>query len=516
MNTKFYVTKATAVLALASLAFTVATASTTFGAVNLPNNNVSQTGVLISGGGGGGLPPEQPGYPPRQPVVTGPVSRTTTKLKIQLTDRSSYEQGYELYRSLAENDPGIKIASLQPFTGQLDFSDSGLSPDTRYCYRLRAFNAAGESSHTNCFSTLDGRGVSRIQLRLRTANVEDAGTDDDIMVALTGPNSTWLDYGRNDFERGDEFTYELLLDGVSDLANIETLYIKKEGTDGWCLESLALIVNDIEIYNENFGSTPSTCRWIDKASGHKEFHSVSRSALRAHPLWQNYPAILFPSGTLLPKEDIEDRIEGIIGNNLHYDVFVPYWGAVDPHWGDPHGGRYVEASKKDDKTLAIDLDFSIDGPVNLDVDVDFDLRFEGTCKVGTTPAELRIIPENVRASTDFSWLTEALTLWLVNLAEDSIAQHIEAVLSALLKQLPPLNYPAGSEVNCVTVKVHDDRSVSFDVTYSKRTGGTTTSPGTIGTTTGTVSGGTTSTGTGTVGTKVKGTVGTISTKALAK
>ncbi len=484
MNIKLYVTKTTAITAIASLAITLATVSIGFCKIATPGVNPI-TGVITGGGGGGGLPPEQPGYPPRQPVVTGPVSRTTSSLTIRLTDRSSYEQGYELYRALTENDSGILIASRQPFTGQFDFLDRGLNPDTRYCYRLRAFNASGESSYTNCFSTLDGRKVSRLQLRLRTANVQDAGTEDDIMVALNGANSTWLDYGRNDFERSDEFTYELLLDGMSDLANIETLYIKKEGTDGWCLTSLALVVNEVEIYNQDFSSTSSTCQWIDKASGHKEYHSVSHSVLRAHPLWRNYPRILLPSGVLLPQEDIEDRIEGIVGNELYYDVFVPYWGAVDPHWGDRHGARYVEASKKDNQTLAIDLDFSIDGPVNLDVDVDFDLRFEGTCKVGTTPAELRIIPKNVKASTDFSWLTEALTLWLINLAEDTIARHIEAVLSESLKQQPPMSYPAGSEVDCITVKVHDDRSVSFNVTYVKRTGGTkTTGTGAIvGTTT---------------------------------
>lgn len=473
MNRKLHVTKTTAITAIASLAITLATASIALCMIVTTNVNPI-TGVITGGGGGGGLPPEQPGYPPRQPVVTGPVSRTTSSLTIRLTDRSLYEQGYELYRALTETDPGILIASRPPFTGQSDFLDRGLSPDTRYCYRLRAFNASGESSYTSCFATLDGRKVSRLQLRLRTANVADAGTEDDIMVALNGANSTWLDYGRNDFERSDEFTYELLLDGVSDLANIETLYIKKEGSDGWCLASLALVVNEVEIYNQDFGSTPSTCQWIDKASGHKESLSVSHSILRAHPLWRNYPRILIPSGVLLPREDIEDRIEGIVGNYLYYDVFVPYWGAVDPHWGDPHGARHVEASKKDNQTLAIDLDFSIDGPVNLDVDVDFDLRFEGTCKVGTTPAELRIVPGNVKASTDFSWLTEALTVWLVNLAEDSIAHHIEAELSAVLKQQPPLNFPVGSEVDCITVKVHDDRSVSFNVTYVKRTGGTTT------------------------------------------
>jgi len=505
MNTKFYVTKATAVLALASLAFTVATASTTFGAVNLPNNNVSQTGVLTGGGGGGGLPPEQPGYPPRNPIITGPISRTTTALTVRLIDKSLYEQGYELYRGPSQNGPWTVVAFMNPFTGQFDFPDSGLSPDTQYCYRLRAFNAFGESfSSGNCFSTLDGRSVWRVQLRLVTANVKDAETDDSIRVALNGPNLTWVDYGRDDFERGDDFTYDLLLDGVSDLADINTIYIHKEGTDGWCLKSLALLVNSkeenpIEIYNKDFSSTAAGCQWIDKESGYKEYYNVSRSTLRAHPLWQNFlqPPLQQALGML--RHELESRVESIVGDQLH---------STDAHWGNLDGESYVEVSKKDDQAIHVTLDLVavlniVPTSPEAEADVSFDLRFTGSCTNGQTPLQINITPENIQPSIDPPW-------WL-GFLKDSIAQGVKDAFSNLERTIS-LN---PGQPLCITPQVTGSGAlVLFPSTPPPtpkpptQTGGTTNG--------GIITGGTKTTGTGTIGTKTAGTFGTTTIKTLAK
>src|SRR5262249_3724559 len=154
-----------------------------------------------------------------------------------------------------------------------------------------------------------GRSVSRLRLRLRTANVEDANTDDGVNVSLRDNDGggTWLDYGRNDFERGDEFTYELMLNGISDLSDINDIFLLKPGTDGWCIESIALIADDaivngvnkgVEIFNQQFGSTPSTCQWLDDENGHQTYFVIGRDTLRAHPLWQTYQEP-FPATTLL-------------------------------------------------------------------------------------------------------------------------------------------------------------------------------------------------------------------------
>ena len=102
-------------------------------------------------------------------------------------------------------------------------------------------------STPTCRFTTDGTGrkAARVQLELHTGDVGDAGTDDSIQVVLseasnTGMNSTWVDYGRDDFERGDTFTYDLNLDEIPLLSDITRIRITKDGTDGWCLADFRL------------------------------------------------------------------------------------------------------------------------------------------------------------------------------------------------------------------------------------------------------------------------------------
>ncbi len=218
-----------------------------------------------------------------------------------------------------------------------------------------------------------GRGVSRLQLRLRTANVSDANTDDSVNVSLHDYDNggAWLDYGRNDFERGDDFTYEVLPTGVSDLSDINDIFLLKPGSHGWCIESLALLADGVEIYNQQFGATASTCQWLDDENGHQTYFVVGRQTLRAHPLWQTYQQPL-PSMRLL-RTDLESRIEGIVGNIIHPGVYVDlyplYQGNLDVSWTDDalDGESHVKVSKKDSQAVHVEFkpDVDQDGKISV-------------------------------------------------------------------------------------------------------------------------------------------------------
>ena len=71
--------------------------------------------------------------------------------------------------------------------------------------------------------------VWRAQVRFVTSSNSDAGTDDDVQVSLNDSNRTWLDYGRDDFETGDTFTYDLLLTNLHTLTDIKR-QLKESGT----------------------------------------------------------------------------------------------------------------------------------------------------------------------------------------------------------------------------------------------------------------------------------------------
>jgi hypothetical protein len=367
----------------------------------------------------------------------------------------------------------------------MEYTDAGLPRDTRYYYRVGAYNFFGESfSIPQTFATIDGRlDVTRLQIRLRTANVADAGTDDDVHVAVNDVNEnfgTYLDYGRDDFQRGDDFTFELVPDAVSDLSDINQIMIFKTGTDGWCIESLDLLVNGGVVFTQDFGATSSTCRWLDNAGGHENYFVVGRDTLRAHPRWQN---LVIPFKTSIPKQELGDLVEGIVGNIIHDDISLDlpvYIGDADPYWGELHNDRAVVVSGKDASTAHINFNLGI-GLITDDpsVDLSFDVRFTGVCRTATTPPSIRIALENIDAKPHFGVISQALTLGLINFAKDTIATTIEDTLTAVLPKLER-DFPIDiSQISCVTPSVDSAGNVDFIVTQVKKTGGTRTT-GTIG------------------------------------
>src|SRR5262249_20928688 len=132
---------------------------------------------------------------------------------------------------------------------------SRLNPDTRYCYRMRSTNPNGSTTSVpQCVYTREyvtdamgqqiTRSVSRVQLRLRTGDVTNAGTDDSVAVLLNSAsttiqvpalNHTWIDSPRNDFERGADELFDLSTDHLSEIGDIQIISIQKTGGDAWCL-----------------------------------------------------------------------------------------------------------------------------------------------------------------------------------------------------------------------------------------------------------------------------------------
>jgi hypothetical protein len=489
MKTHVYWTRTAALLAASVLGW--ASASAALAARTLPDTTgVSTTGVLTGGGGGGGgapdLGPDDPLSKPRKPGQPyGVSSRTPYSIELEWQDNSSYEQGFVIYRSSAYSGPWTQIATRGPASGntaKLRYTDAGLPRDTGYYYRIGAYNFYGESfSLPQSFATIDGRQVSRLRLRIRTANVSDADTEDEVNVSLRDQDlgGTWLDYGREDFVRGDEFTYELsladLFDGIQDLSEINHLYLLKPGDDGWCIESLALIAetrngvdSGVELFSQTFGSTSATCRWLDDANN---YLVIGRGTLRAHPSWQAYSEPTPPLS--LHRLDLQKRVEGMVGDIIHdhiyVDLFPLYQGSVDVKWTGSalDGTSHVKVTRRDAQAVRTEFELDVDspGPGGLTGTLSFDLRFAGRCRTATTPPGVVMTMENVAASADFDFITEAITLWLINFAEDSIAERIKNGFPDFSRQF---DVPEQT-VSCVTPVVASDGTVDFDLTFVPRT-----------------------------------------------
>lgn len=348
-------------------------------------------------------PPQTPDWapPPSAPALLGGV-RGGDSLTLHLADVA----GDETYNVIERIDGNswTTVAGFGALSGLVPVVDAGLAADTRYCYRAVAGNNFGESySPIYCAWTRDGteRSVVRLQLRVVTGDVGDADTDSGVWVGLNSSlmseapsgNGTWMNYGIDDFDRGDEFFYDLQLSSVSEIGDITRLDLYKSGSDWWCVAELGLLANGTELVTVDFSGEPDGCLWLDQDSAHGSMFSLDHDTLRAQPSWNASPAPL----PLVGNAELRSRIEGTVGNLIHGTAL--YWdlGLTNAT------GRYVQTFFVDPATLHVDLDLSADIDDWFDplVDIDFDLVVAGGCN-GKGTLTLELTPTNVVIDSETS------------------------------------------------------------------------------------------------------------------
>jgi hypothetical protein len=368
--------------------------------ISLPSPGTGD-GVVV-GTGESGKP-----LPVKTLLVTG---RTSSSISLRWHDRSAIEDGTRIRRRETTGD-WVEAGSVGPLTGFADFEDTGLSPDTLYCYSVVAFNGVGGSpSPQRCAYTRgrEDRPVFRAQLQIETADIADAGTDDRVRVRLNSApgtvlpagNVTVVDYGHNDFQRGDTFEYDLELTGLTNLEDITELTLAKSGSDGWCVQRIGLSVNNRLVFAQNFSTTASGCRWLDDSGDRSPTHTVSHETLRAHPEWVGF---IQPVPISIDGEEMEERVEGLIGHMLASNS--------DLKWGELRGRAWVEAFRKDAQTIRMDLDLEGDFfASNPQIDLEFDLGFRLTQH--DDQWELDLTTANLETDASYNDFLEALAFVL--------------------------------------------------------------------------------------------------------
>jgi hypothetical protein len=226
--------------------------------------------------------------------------------------------------------------------------------------------------------------IWRLQVRFFTLNIEDAETDDSVMVELNGANRTWLDSGRDDHERPSNETFDLRTEGINTLADIDFFRVEKTGSDGWALYEMQLLVNGAVIYIERFSL--SSPLWLDNEDGHARVFLNDDYFMRQRSQWINYTVPVRPD--VVPVRDMERRIEALTGDFVH--------GASGTNFiGGDHG---VEMFTTSTDTWRVDLDLEDEKQwpyPDLEFDVDFDLT------VACASGRPRFTVSNV--NTDASW-----------------------------------------------------------------------------------------------------------------
>ena len=273
--------------------------------------------------------------------------------------------------------------------------------------------------------------VWRLQVRLMTESVNEAGTDDDVMVSVNEQNATWLDLPHDDFSAGSTTDYDVLLTGVRTLADLKFLTISKRGTDALCLRSAQVMVNGKAIYAHSFVTAELKCRWLDGNNGYQPSVTIAGSTMRASSQWQAYTQPSRP--TVLVNGDIERKAQIIMGHFMATSLD----GAYAVRWADA-GGQANQAVYKDARPLHVtfDLKQALDLSPDVSVTASFDLVF--LCRNGRPSVDV----SNLDYRRSRTWrLTPPFPSGLDTILREEFTTWVDRISPPADPRLPPTGCP---------------------------------------------------------------------------
>jgi hypothetical protein len=211
-----------------------------------------------------------------------------------------------------------------PTNEQKSFTDENAIADQYNCYWVVHRNSVtSRAVGPLCvFGPSSGAvKVSRARVEIRVGNIEDAGTDSDIAIALQPSknalahlprgNLTWLDTEDDDFEAADNHTYELLPKNISTTSDVTSLRVEVSGDDDVCISDLSLQLNEEVVFTKNY----APCVWVSEAT------PLAEDIRPGNVLAPVLPHIYFEY------EYLDKVIEAIIGDSLHNQDAS--WNQVD-------------------------------------------------------------------------------------------------------------------------------------------------------------------------------------------
>ncbi|HEU4390369.1 MAG TPA: hypothetical protein VFV34_21375 [Blastocatellia bacterium] len=225
--------------------------------------------------------------------------------------------------------------------------------------------------------------IWRIQVFFETFNTPDAGSDDSVRVELNANNGTWVDSGFDDWEVGSR-TYDLRMDGVTRISDIDYFRVSKTGSGGWCIGRIRLIINGVALYDEIFPSG----HWLDNCCGHSTVYFIDDYWLRQRSEWINYVVPARPN--IVPVGEMRSRIQCLFGD------WMTGGGCLGFRDSTPITVSTIDANTW---RVNVDLDDPKPGPVpdpNVDVDFDLTVAWKG---IGFVRPDLKV--ENLHVG--YSW-----------------------------------------------------------------------------------------------------------------
>ena len=100
---------------------------------------------------------------PNKPTNLSASALSTTEIKLTWSDNSDNEDGFKLERK-EEDGTYAEIKTLSANT--ISYTDTGLKPNTKYYYRIRAYNSVGYSDYSNEVNATTMKPVETVIIRL--------------------------------------------------------------------------------------------------------------------------------------------------------------------------------------------------------------------------------------------------------------------------------------------------------------------------------------------------------------
>jgi len=107
-------------------------------------------------------------------TVVSPVASDAAQLTLTWTDAANDEDGFKIERDAGPTGTFTRIATVG--ASVTSYIDSGLASATTYCYRVRAFNFAGDSPYSNqaCGTTPQTFGLAVVRAGTGSGTVTSA------------------------------------------------------------------------------------------------------------------------------------------------------------------------------------------------------------------------------------------------------------------------------------------------------------------------------------------------------
>lgn len=250
--------------------------------------------------------------------------------------------------------------------------------------------------------------VWRLQLRVKTSGIKNANTDSEVYVKLTPSKSSiyYLDRAGDDREKNKVNTYDILDPNIRTMRDIKMLQLMIKGNDGWCVKSIEILVNDVNlpVFSKRFKS----CQWLDGNSHNGPSLYISGKQLRKHRGWRftsRNKAIWLPP-TIIKRATLEQMVESYVGHMMNT---VPAMRKLE--FGKKYGRAYVEAKKVGADKLHFDLDLAYHKVVDIETDVDFDLV------IGCNNNKIKLQAQSVKAKVNIPIVSRLVRIFKSNFAK---------------------------------------------------------------------------------------------------